>query len=49
MHQKTYQRILNLLAYHEAVRKQGASYARKSRPDQHPAHPGGNAETGLLI
>jgi hypothetical protein len=30
--------ILGMLAYHEAVRKQGASYARKSRPDQHRAH-----------
>ena len=38
MHKKTYQRILGLLAYHEAVRKQGASYARKYRPDQHRAH-----------
>lgn len=35
MHEKTYQRILGMLAYHEAVRKQGASYARKWRPDQH--------------
>jgi hypothetical protein len=38
MHERTYQRILGMLAYHEAVRKQGASYARKSRPDQHRAH-----------
>jgi hypothetical protein len=38
MHKKTYQCILGMLAYHEAVRKQGASYARKSRPDQHRAH-----------
>src|SRR5947199_7090832 len=38
MHQKTYQRILGMLAHHEAVRKQGASYARKTRPDQHRAH-----------
>jgi len=36
MHKRTYQRILGMLAFHEAVRKQGASYARKSRPDQHP-------------
>ena len=38
MHKKTYQRILDHIAYHEAVRKQGASYARKVRPDQHRAH-----------
>jgi hypothetical protein len=38
MHEKTYQRILDELAYHEAVRNQGASYARKDRPDQHSAH-----------
>jgi hypothetical protein len=38
MHGKTYQRILGMLAYHEAARKQGASYARKTRPDQHRAH-----------
>jgi hypothetical protein len=38
MHEKTYQRILGALAYHEAVRNQGPSYARKYRPDQHRAH-----------
>jgi hypothetical protein len=38
MHERKYQRILGMLAYHEAVRKQGASYARKYRPDQHRAH-----------
>jgi hypothetical protein len=38
MHERTYQRILGLLAYHEAIRKQGASYARKYRPEQHRAH-----------
>jgi hypothetical protein len=38
MHEKTYQRILGMLAYHEAIRKQGASYARKDRPDQYRAH-----------
>jgi hypothetical protein len=38
MHEKTYQHVLNLLAHHDAVRKQGASYARKYRPDQHHAH-----------
>ena len=37
MHERTYQRILGMLAYHEAVRKQGASYARKYRPEQHRA------------
>ena len=39
MHKRTYQRILGMLAYHEAIRKQGASYARKYRPDQHRALP----------
>jgi hypothetical protein len=38
MHERTYQHILGMLAYHEAVRKQGASYARKDMPDQHRAH-----------
>jgi hypothetical protein len=38
MHQRTYQRILGVLAYHEAVRKQGASYARKYSSDQHRVH-----------
>ena len=38
MHERTYQRILGLLAYHEAIRKQGASYVRKYRSDQHRAH-----------
>jgi hypothetical protein len=38
MHKRTYQRILGMLAYHEAIRKQGASYVRKYRPDQHRAH-----------
>jgi hypothetical protein len=38
MHERTYQRILGMLAYHEAVRKQGASYARKYRPDQYGVH-----------
>jgi hypothetical protein len=38
MHERTYQRILGTLAYHEAIRKQGASYVRKYRPDQHRAH-----------
>jgi hypothetical protein len=38
MHERTYQRILGMLAYHQAVRKQGASYALKDRPDQHRAH-----------
>jgi hypothetical protein len=47
MHNRTYQRVLGALAYHEAVRKQGASYARKYRPDQHRLICGGNAETDL--
>ena len=38
MHKRTYQRILGMLAYYEAIRKQGASYGRKYRPDQHRAH-----------
>ena len=38
MYERTYQRILGMLDYHEAVRKQGAGYARKYRPDQHRAH-----------
>src|SRR5262249_35308087 len=38
MHERTYQRILGMLAYHEAVRKRGASYARKYTPEQHRAH-----------
>jgi hypothetical protein len=38
MHERTYQRILGMLAYHEAIRKQGASYVLKYRPDQHRAH-----------
>jgi hypothetical protein len=38
MHERTYQRILGTLAYHEAIRKQGAGYARKCWPDQHSAH-----------
>jgi hypothetical protein len=38
MHKSTYQRILGMIAYHEAVRNQGAGYARKSRLDQYRAH-----------
>jgi hypothetical protein len=38
MHKRTYQRILGMLAYHQAIRKQGASYVRKYRPDQDRAH-----------
>ena len=38
MHSRTYQRILGMLAYHQAIRKQGASYLRKYRPDQYRAH-----------
>jgi hypothetical protein len=37
MHERTYQRVLSELAYHEAIRKQGAGYAQKYRPDQHRA------------
>jgi hypothetical protein len=35
MHERTYQRILGMLAYHEAIRKQGAGYARKERLEEH--------------
>ena len=35
MHKKSYERVLGKVAYHEAVRNQGASFARKHRPDQH--------------
>jgi hypothetical protein len=38
MHERTDQRILGMLAYHGAIRKQGASYVRKYRPDQHRTH-----------
>jgi hypothetical protein len=37
MHERTYQQILGLLAYHETIRNQGQGYARKDRPDQHRA------------
>jgi hypothetical protein len=37
MHEKTYQLILGMLAYHEVVRRQGVSYVRKYRPEQHRA------------
>jgi hypothetical protein len=30
--------LLGQFAYHEAIRKQGASYSRKERPEQHRAH-----------
>jgi hypothetical protein len=45
----TYRRILGMLAYHEAVRKQGASYVRKYRPDQHSAHLWRQCRTGGFI
>ena len=38
MHERTYQRILGMLADHEAARNQSASYARKYRPEQYRAH-----------
>jgi len=41
MHERTYQQILGMLAYHEAVRNQGASYALKLSPEQHRGHPEG--------
>src|SRR5262249_22081648 len=42
MHERTFQQILNTLADtladHDAIRKKGASYARKERPEQHRNH-----------
>jgi hypothetical protein len=38
MHELTYQRILGQIAYHETIRKQGAGYARKERPEQRRTH-----------
>jgi hypothetical protein len=38
MHERTFQQILGVLAYYEAIRKQGASYARKESPEQHRVH-----------
>ena len=38
MHERIYQRILGMLAYHEAMRKQGASYGRKHAPREHSVH-----------
>jgi hypothetical protein len=46
MHERTYQRILGALTYHEAIRQQGTSYARKDRP---ALICGGNVEVGSLI
>ena len=47
MYDRTYQRILGMLAYHEAVRKRGASYAQKNRPISIAPICGGNAEIDL--
>jgi hypothetical protein len=38
MHERRYRLILEELAYHEGIRRQGASYARKYTPNQHGAH-----------
>jgi hypothetical protein len=38
MHERTFQQILGELACHEPIRKQGASYARKDRPEQYHRH-----------
>ena len=46
MHKRTYQRILGMLAYHEAIRKQGASYAPKSQISIALIY-GGSVEAGL--
>src|SRR5262249_4280510 len=49
MHQRTYQLILGMLAYHEAARKQGASYALESTNHASIVSIyGGNAETDSL-
>jgi len=37
-HERTFQRLLGTLAYHEAIRKQGARYARKETPKEHRNH-----------
>jgi hypothetical protein len=47
MHERTHQQILGTLAYHEAIRKQGASYARKNWPINTALICGGSAEAGL--
>jgi hypothetical protein len=39
MHQRTYRRILEELTYHEGIRRQGASYARKCNSNQHRVSP----------
>jgi hypothetical protein len=38
MHERTYRRILEMLAYHEGIRRRGASYARNYTSNQHSAH-----------
>jgi len=48
MHEGTYQRILRVLADHEAVRTQGVRYARKHEPREPLPIYGGNAEIDLL-
>ena len=47
MHQRTYQRVLRLIAYHEVVRTQGASYAGNRDQTSTERTYGGNAGTGL--
>ena len=47
MHKRTYQRILGMLAYHGAIRKQGASYPRKTGQINIALICGGSVETDL--
>ena len=49
MHERTFQQIQGTLAYHEAIRKQGATYARKDRPDQYRAHCRNRAQLGARL
>ena len=47
MHERTYQRILGMLTYHEAIRTQGAGYSRKESQNSTAPIAGGSAKTGL--
>jgi hypothetical protein len=38
MNERTYERIVGMIVYHEVIRNHGASYRRNYRPDQHRAH-----------
>jgi hypothetical protein len=48
MHERTYQRILGMLAYHEAVRKQWRVMLESTNHESIVPICGGNAETDLL-